>query len=57
MDAPEDIGDDNHWGFEISEMWVKMREGPMMTVPTLPYVMKHLPRCKGKGPCGDVYEH
>ena len=42
---------------EISEMWVKMQEGPMMTVPTLLYVMKHLPRCKGKGPCGDVYEH
>ena len=57
MDAPGDIGDDDCWGFEISEMWVKMREGPMMTVPTLPYVMKHLPRCKGKGPCGDVYEH
>ena len=57
MDAPEDIGDDDRWGFEISEMWVKMQEGPMMSVPTLPYVMKHLPRCKGKGPCGDVYEH
>ena len=28
-----------------------------MEVETFPYVMAHLPKYKGKGPCGDVYEH
>ena len=57
MDPPEDIvDDDERWAFVIGETEVKLRHGSKM-VETLPYVMQHLPKYKGKGPCGDVYEH
>ena len=57
MDPPEDIvDDDEQWAFVIGETEVKLRHGSKM-VETLPYVMQHLPKYKGKGPCGDVYEH
>ena len=55
MDPPQDIvDDDERWAFVIGEAEVKLRHGSKM-VETLLYVMQHLPKCKDKGPCGDVY--
>ena len=49
MDPPEDIvDDDERWAFVIGETEVKLRHGSKM-VETLPYVMQHLPKYKGKG--------
>ena len=57
-DYPGNLGENNdQWGFEIDKMQVKMQKGPDMEVETFPYVMAHLLKYKGKGPCGDIYRH
>ena len=45
--------DDERRAFVIGAREVKLRHGSKM-VETLPHVMQHLPKYKGKGPCGDV---
>ena len=40
------------YGFKLNSIWVKSRDGTPMAVPTLPWIMEHLPTDKAAGPAG-----
>ena len=54
---PEGFGDAEKFKFELSSTMVLVRDGSLMTVPALPWIMDHLPKYKAAGPLRDRYEH
>ena len=57
-ELPDDITtNDRLYGCTASTMEVKMQSGQMKEEPTLPYLLRHLPKYKAPGCVGDWYEH
>ena len=48
---------DERYGYTASTMEVKMQSGQTKEEPTLPYLLRHLPKYKAPGCVGDRYEH
>ena len=43
---PEGFNDNEQYEFELGNIMVTARDGSLMTVPALPWVMVHLPKYK-----------
>ena len=57
-DLPRDVTTNNGlYGYTASTMEVKMQSGETKEEPTLPYLLRHLPKYKAPGCLGDRYEH
>ena len=57
-ELPDDIMSNNEtYGCTASTMEVKMQSGQTKEEPTLPYLLRHLPKYKAHGCVGDRYEH
>ena len=57
-DLPGDVEtNDELYGYTASVMEVKMQSGQTKEEPTLPYLLRHLPKYKAPGCIGDRYEH
>ena len=55
---PGDVDtNDELYGYTASVMEVKMQSGRIKGEPTLPYLLRHLPKYKAPGCVGDRYEH
>ena len=48
---------DERYSYTASTMEVKMQSGQTKEEPTLPYLLRHLPKYKAPGCVGDRYEH
>ena len=57
-DLPDDVvSNDEIYGYTASVMEVKMQSGQTKEEPTLPFLLRHLPKYKAPGCVGDRYEH
>ena len=53
-EQPEDLDTNNEkYDFELSDIRVKLRDGTLMAVPCLLWLMKHLLKDKVARPAGD----